>query len=123
VCDNGRFIRQDLLDQVVWTEVIRLLEIDVDSTRARSQARSGSRGRSNKEAGAGSTERNYSCWKERERILSAYQEGLVSLEQLRERMPPLRLREQALREEAEQSQTNPTTAPCSCAWLRLSQLF
>ena len=35
-----------------------------------------------------------------ERILSAYQEGLVSLEQLRERMPPLRQREQALREEA-----------------------
>jgi site-specific DNA recombinase len=35
-----------------------------------------------------------------ERILSAYQEGLVSLDQLRERMPPLRQREQALREEA-----------------------
>src|SRR2546423_7879489 len=26
VCDNGRFIRQELLDQIVWTEVIRLLE-------------------------------------------------------------------------------------------------
>jgi site-specific DNA recombinase len=26
VCDNGRFVRQDLLDQIVWTEVIRLLE-------------------------------------------------------------------------------------------------
>jgi site-specific DNA recombinase len=35
-----------------------------------------------------------------EQILSAYQEGLVSLDQLRERMPPLRQREQALREEA-----------------------
>ena len=35
-----------------------------------------------------------------ERILSAYQEGLVSLDQLRERMPPLRQRERALREEA-----------------------
>jgi site-specific DNA recombinase len=26
LCDNGRFVRQDLLDQIVWTEVIRLLE-------------------------------------------------------------------------------------------------
>jgi hypothetical protein len=26
VCHNGRFIRQELLDQIVWAEVIRLLE-------------------------------------------------------------------------------------------------
>jgi site-specific DNA recombinase len=26
VCDNGRLIRQELLDQIVWAEVIRLLE-------------------------------------------------------------------------------------------------
>src|SRR5579862_4596175 len=26
VCDNRRLVRQDLLDQIVWTEVIRLLE-------------------------------------------------------------------------------------------------
>src|SRR5271169_298361 len=26
VCNNGRFVRQDLLDEVVWTEVVRLLE-------------------------------------------------------------------------------------------------
>src|SRR5207302_4656405 len=26
VCDNGRFVRQELLDQIVWAEVIRLLE-------------------------------------------------------------------------------------------------
>src|ERR1022692_5279148 len=26
VCDNSRFVRQDLLDQIVWAEVIRLLE-------------------------------------------------------------------------------------------------
>src|SRR5271169_3554958 len=26
VCDNARFVRQDLLDEVVWTEVVRLLE-------------------------------------------------------------------------------------------------
>ena len=34
-----------------------------------------------------------------ERLLTAYQEELVSLEQLRERMPVLRQREQALRHE------------------------
>jgi site-specific DNA recombinase len=34
-----------------------------------------------------------------ERLLSAYQEELVSIEQLRERMPLLRQREQALRAE------------------------
>ena len=26
ICDNRRLVRQDLLDQIVWTEVIRLLE-------------------------------------------------------------------------------------------------
>ncbi len=26
VCDNRRLVRQDLLDQIVWAEVIRLLE-------------------------------------------------------------------------------------------------
>ena len=26
ICDNRRFVRQDLLDQIVWAEVIRLLE-------------------------------------------------------------------------------------------------
>src|SRR5712692_5940364 len=26
VCDNVRFVRQDLLDQIVWSEVVRLLE-------------------------------------------------------------------------------------------------
>jgi site-specific DNA recombinase len=34
-----------------------------------------------------------------ERILNAYQEQLLSLEQLRDRMPPLRQREQTLRAE------------------------
>ena len=34
-----------------------------------------------------------------ERLLTAYQEGLLSLEQLRERMPLLRQREQSLRAE------------------------
>jgi len=26
VCNNARLVRQDLLDQIVWEEVVRLLE-------------------------------------------------------------------------------------------------
>ena len=53
-----------------------------------------------------------------ERVLTAYQEDLVSLEQLRERMPRLREREQALRAElkaiAEQTRDR-------AAYLRLAE--
>ncbi len=53
-----------------------------------------------------------------ERVLTAYQEDLVSLEQLRERMPPLRQREQAVRTElqsiAEQTRER-------AAYLRLAE--
>jgi site-specific DNA recombinase len=68
VCDN-RPVRQDLLDQIVWTEVVRLLE---DPTLIQHEL---------------------------DRRLNAYQEELLSLEQLRERMPSLRQREQVLRTE------------------------
>jgi site-specific DNA recombinase len=100
VCDNGRFVRQDLLDQIVWAEVIRLLEdptlIQHELDRRLAAAR----------ASDPTKQREQSLQRERtriaksiERLLSAYQEELVSLEQLRERMPPLRQREQALRAE------------------------
>jgi site-specific DNA recombinase len=97
VCDNGRFIRQELLDQIVWAEVIRLLEDptlihqeldrrlavahDSDPTRKREQSLK----RESTHVGKGI-----------ERLLNAYQEGLLSIEQLRERMPLLRQRQQAL---------------------------
>src|SRR5215472_10925988 len=101
VCDNGRFVRQDLLDQVVWTEVIRLLEdptlIQHELDRRLSAARAAD---PTKKREQGLQKEIIRVGKSVERILSAYQEGLVSLEQLRERMPPLRQREQALREEA-----------------------
>ena len=97
VCDNGRFIRQELLDEIVWAEVIRLLEDptliqqeldrrlaaahDSDPTRKREQSLQ--------------RELTY-VGKGIERLLNAYQEGLLSIEQLRERMPVLRQRQQAL---------------------------
>jgi len=99
VCDN-RMVRQDLLDQIVWAEVIRLLEdpmlIQQELDRRLTAARSSDL----------TTKREQSLQRELirvgkgiERLVTAYQEELLSLEQLRERMPALRQREQTLRAE------------------------
>src|SRR5882762_5278033 len=100
VCDNGRFIRQELLDQIVWTEVIRLLEepalIHQELDRRLAAARTSDPTAKREQ----SLQRELThVGKGTERLLTAYQEGLLSLEQLRERMPALRQREQALRAE------------------------
>jgi site-specific DNA recombinase len=99
VCDN-RMVRQDLLDQIVWTEVIRLLEdptlIQQELDRRLIAARSSDPSKKREQ----SLQRELiRVGKGIERLLSAYQEELLSLEQLRERMPLLRQREQALRAE------------------------
>jgi site-specific DNA recombinase len=99
VCEN-RPVRQDLLDHLVWTVVIRLLEdpalIAQELDRRLAAAR----------AADPTTHRAQTMQRELvrvdkgiERLLTAYQEELVSLEHLRERMPPLRQRAQALRTE------------------------
>jgi site-specific DNA recombinase len=100
VCDNGRFVRQDLLDQILWAEVIRLLEdptlIQHELDRRLAAARASDPTKQREQ----SLQRELTrVGKSIERLLSAYQEELVSLEQLRERMPPLRQREQTLRAE------------------------
>jgi site-specific DNA recombinase len=100
VCDNGRFVRQDLLDQIVWAEVIRLLEdpalIQQELDRRLAAARSSDPAKRREQ----SLQRELAhVGKGIERILSAYQEALISIEQLRERMPALRQRELALRAE------------------------
>ena len=100
VCDNGRFVRQDLLDQIVWTEVIRLLEdptlIQKELDRRLLAARSSDPTKKREQ----SVQRELiRIGNNIERLLTAYQEDLLSLEQLRERMPSLRQREQALRAE------------------------
>jgi site-specific DNA recombinase len=56
-----------------------------------------------------------------ERLLNAYQEGLLSIEQLRERMPGLRQREQMLRTEYGRSLTKSTIGLHSCVWPRPSR--
>src|SRR3982751_495711 len=42
VCDNGRFIRQELLDQIVWAEVIRLLVLLCYKRRVQQKGQCGS---------------------------------------------------------------------------------
>ncbi|MDR5729891.1 MAG: recombinase family protein, partial [Terriglobia bacterium] len=100
VCDNGRLIRQDLLDQIVWAEVIRLLEdpklIQKELDRRLEAARSSDPSKKREQ----NLQRELvHVGKGIERLLSAYQEALMSIDQLRERMPGLRQREQALRAE------------------------
>ena len=100
VCDNGRFVRQDLLDPIVWDEVVRLLEdptlIRQELDRRLEAARSSNPTKKREQ----SLQRELAhVGKGIERLLSAYQEALMSIEQLRERMPALRQREQTLRAE------------------------
>src|SRR5712671_2539693 len=98
-CDN-RPVRQDLLDQIVWTEVIRLLEdpalIQQELDRRLVAARAADPTKQREQTVQRELVR---VGKSIERMLTAYQEDLLSLEQLRERMPSLRQREQALRAE------------------------
>jgi site-specific DNA recombinase len=56
-----------------------------------------------------------------ERLLSAYQEALMSIEELRERMPALRQREQKLRGSHKQLLTSRTIGQSFCAWRKPSR--
>jgi site-specific DNA recombinase len=109
VCDNGRFVRQELLDQIVWAEVIRLLEepalIQQELDRRLVAARSCDPTRKREQ----SLQRELThVGKGIERLLNAYQEGLLSIDQLRERMPLLHQRQKTLRAELQSivDQTN-----------------
>src|SRR6266849_6528197 len=113
ICDNGRLVRQDLLDQIVWAEVIRLLEdpklIQHELDRRLEAARSSNPTKKREQ----SLQRELAhVGKGIERLLSAYQEALLSIEQLRERMPALRQHKQMLRMELQAiaDQTNDRAA-------------
>jgi len=119
ICDNGRLVRQDLLDQIIWAEVIRLLEdptlIQQELDRRLAAARSSDPTKQREQ----SLQRELAhVGKSIERLLSAYQEGLMSIEQLRERMPALRQREQAVRAEL---QAIADQANDRAAFLRLAE--
>jgi site-specific DNA recombinase len=95
ICDN-KPVRQDLLDEVVWTEVVRLLEdpqlIQSEIARRLAAARKADPTKRREDALRRELVR---INKSIERLLTAYQEGLLSLDELRERMPELRRREHA----------------------------
>jgi len=99
VCDS-RPIRQDHLDEVVWQHVIRLLE-----DPGLIQGEIDRRIQTNHEADP-AKRREAALRKEHarlhnkiNRLLNAYQEDLLSLEELRKRMPELRKREQTIQSE------------------------
>jgi site-specific DNA recombinase len=95
VCNN-RPVRQDLLDEVVWMEIVRLLEdpqlIQNELDRRLAAAREADPTKRREETLRRDLIR---IRKSIDRLLTAYQEGLLSLDELRERMPNLRRREQA----------------------------
>ena len=88
-------MRQDLLDKVVWIEVVRLLEdpqlIQIELDRRLQAARRADPAKRREEALRRDLLRIH---KSIERLLTAYQEDLISLDELRQRMPDLRMREQ-----------------------------
>jgi site-specific DNA recombinase len=99
VCDN-RPVRQDLLDRVVWTEIVRLLEdpslIQNELDRRLAAARTADPARQRENVLHREVARTR---KSIDRLLTAYQEELLSLDELRRRMPELRQREHALKTE------------------------
>src|SRR5215467_7174676 len=99
LCTN-RPIRQDYLDEFVWNEVIRLLDdpglIQAEIDRRRDAARNADPLRKREEELRREQAR---VEKSSERLVTAYQEGLVTLPQLRQRMPTLQKQTQAVESE------------------------
>jgi site-specific DNA recombinase len=99
LCDQ-KPIRQDLLDQLVWDEILRLLEdptlIQNELNRRLQAARKSSPTQRRLETLSRDLIR---VRKSMALLLTAYQEELLSLDELRVRMPPLRQREQAMQKE------------------------
>jgi site-specific DNA recombinase len=123
VCDNGRFVRQDLLDQIIWAEVIRLLEDPTLIQQELDRRLAGARPSDPAKKREQSLQRELAhVGKGIERLLSGYQEALMSIEALRERMPTLRQREQKLRAELQAIADQATIGQSSCAWRRPSRL-
>ena len=99
VCTN-RPIRQDYLDKFVWGEIIRLLEdpgliqTEIDHRREAAQKADPLRKREEE-----LRREQARVEKSSERLVTAYQEGLLTLPQLRQRMPSLQKQTQAVESE------------------------
>jgi site-specific DNA recombinase len=99
VCTN-RPIRQDYLDQFVWSEIMRLLDdpglIQTEIDRRREAARNADPLRKREEELRREQAR---VEKSSERLVTAYQEGLLTLAQLRQRIPALQKQTQTVESE------------------------
>jgi site-specific DNA recombinase len=97
---TNRPIRQDYLDTFVWSEIIRLLEdpglIQTEIDRRGEAAHKADPLRKGEEELRREQAR---VEKSSERLVTAYQEGLLSLPQLRQRMPLLQKQTQAVEAE------------------------
>jgi site-specific DNA recombinase len=98
-CTN-RPVRQDYLDQIIWAQIIALLEneklIQSEIDRRRETAGKTDPCERRKEILRSEQAR---LRNKMERLITAYQDGLLSLEQLRERMPNLKQQSQAVNSE------------------------
>jgi site-specific DNA recombinase len=118
VCDN-RPVRQDVLDEVVWAEIIRLLEdpalIKEELERRLAAAKDAAPSKRREDTLNRELVR---IQKSMERLTTAYQEDLLSLDELRQRLPALRQREGANRAELQSITDQIATR---AAYLRLAQ--
>ena len=99
LCDS-RPVRLDLLDDIVWTELVRLLEdpalVKAEIDRRLEAARTSD---PNQQREADLRHRLVRVRKGIERLVTAYQEELITIDELRDRTPELRRQEQALHRE------------------------
>jgi len=118
VCDT-RPIRQDLLDSLVWAEVLHLLEDPALIQQEIDRRLTAARAHCPTERREAELDRELvRTRKSMDRLLTAYQEDLLSLDELRRRMPDLRQREQTLRIELQALRDRQTD---EAAVLRLTQ--
>ena len=117
-CDQ-RPIRLDLLEHLVWSEIVHLLEdptlIQTELNRRLEAARNSSPAKRQQES---LTRDLAQVHKRMDRLLTAYQEDLLSLDELRRRMPALRQREQRLQGEL---QSLSAQLADQAAYLRLAE--
>ena len=96
ICQN-KPIRQDYLDRIIWEQVVRLFEdpelIRQEIQRRLREIQDSNPTRKRKEVLDQQIARQQ---KGIEKLIDAYQEGLLELEELRRRMPDLRKRKEAL---------------------------
>ena len=99
LCDS-RPVRQDLLDDIVWTELVRLLEdpalVKAEIDRRLEAARVSD---PNQQREDDLRHRLIRVRKGIDRLVTAYQEELITIDELRDRTPELRRQEQALHRE------------------------